>query len=91
VAAGGVLVPFAIVSLLGQPGRHAGIGGALGGRAVVGCAADLMAVSTSGRHLTMFRAPGWRPFGFGRLMSKVGGGDPGALGGGGLWVVVRWR
>jgi hypothetical protein len=84
VAGRRVPMVFDVVSLRGRPGRRAVIGGALGGRAEVGCAAALMAASTSGRHFTRFGTPGWRPFGFGRLMSKTGGGDPGTLGGGGL-------
>jgi hypothetical protein len=85
-AAAGGTVPLllVVVSLRGRPGRHAAVGGALGGCGVVGWAAALMAASTSGRHLMTFFALGCRPFGFGKLMAKVGGGDPGALGGGGF-------
>jgi hypothetical protein len=82
-------VPAVVVGLFlrGRPGRRVTVNVGCGdcGAPVGATAAALaMAASTSGRHLMRFRAPGWRPFGFGRLMLKVGGGDPGALGGGGF-------
>ena len=71
------------VSLRGRPGRCVGAGGGIVGCGVVdGAAALAIAASTSGRHRMRLRAPGCRPLGLVRLMSKVGGGEPGALGGG---------
>jgi hypothetical protein len=79
-AAGGtVSLLLVVVSFRGRPGRRAAVGGALGGCGGVGWAAALMAASTSGKHLGMFFAPGCRPLGLSRLMSKVGGGDPGVV------------
>jgi hypothetical protein len=86
-------VPAAIVaaSLRGRPARRAGAGGAIVGCRVVGGAAALaIAASTSGRHMMQLWAPGCRPLGLVRLMSKVGGGEPGALGGE-VWVVGWWQ
>ena len=64
-------------------GRRVGAGGGIVGCRVVGGAAALaIAASMGGRHRMRLRAPGCRPLGLMWLMSKVGGGEPGALGGG---------
>jgi hypothetical protein len=70
----------------GGPAGTAGVAGVAGVSwdicgAPVGVAAAAMAASTSGRHRTRLREPGGRPLGLVWLMSKVGGGEPGALGG----------
>jgi hypothetical protein len=86
-AVGGVPVVVVVLFLRGRPGRRVTVDvgcGVCGAPVGVTAAALAMVPSTSGRHLMRFRAPGWRPFGFGRLMLKVGGSEPGALGGGGF-------
>jgi hypothetical protein len=86
-AVGGVPAVVVELFLRGRPGWRVTVGvgcGVCGAPVGVTAAALAMAASTSGRYLMRFRVPGWRPFGFGRLMLKVGGGDPGALGGGGF-------
>jgi hypothetical protein len=90
-AAEGVLAVIVAVSLRGRPARCVGVGGGIAGcRVVDGAAALAIAALTSGRHRMRLRAPGCRPLGLVRLMSKVGGGEPGALGGG-VWVGGWWQ
>jgi hypothetical protein len=82
---GGVPTVAVAVSLRGRPGRRTAAGG--GGVAygvVVGVGAMAMAALTRGRHCVRLRDPGGRPLGLVPLMLKVGGGEPGALGGGGF-------
>jgi hypothetical protein len=84
-AVGGAPAVVVAVSLRGRPGRRVPVGvgwDACG--APVGVVAAVMAASTRGRHMMRLRAPGCRPLGLVRLMSKAGGGEPGALGRGGL-------
>jgi hypothetical protein len=74
---GGRGIPAVVVVLFlqGRPGRHMTVDvgcGVCGAPVGVTATALAMAAWTSGRHLMRFRAPGWRPFGFGRLMLKVG-------------------
>jgi hypothetical protein len=73
------------VSLRGRPGwRVVAGGGRVACGAVVGVAAKAMAASTRGRHKMRLRDPSGQPLSLVSLMLKVGVGEPGALGGGGL-------
>jgi hypothetical protein len=71
--------------LAGQSGRRVAAGsGWMAGGAPAGVAAAAMAASTRGRHKVRLWDPGGQPLVLVSLMLKVGVGEPGALGGGGL-------